>query len=258
MTPQEERQRQLRILAAAEERHAPRYAAVLDAAALRMVAEYARTGGAPQMPDDFARKLTDAFQGVAADMVGAFGVHEAKGATEFKRVGWAEFFQRIAAEYIAEEAIRRRIVGITETTRRLIINTILIGQDAGEGQEVIARRLTDVIPAMSRYRARVIARTETHGAANYGAYRTNQHLGAARVREWVSVEDGRTRDFGEADGDVDEYNHRAMNGQREDGNGLFHVPHKFGGTEALRFPGDPAGSPGDTINCRCAVVYARR
>jgi hypothetical protein len=258
MTPQDERDRQNRILDAAERKYAARYRSVMDGASQRMIAEYMRTGSAPQMPDDFERRLADAFLAVAGDMMGAFGVHEMKSALPLEKKSWAEFFQQLAIEYLQEEAIRRRIVGITETTRRLIINLIVIGQDQGEGVDQIGRRLTDVMPAMTRYRANLIARTETHGAANYGAWRTSQAIGTRRTREWISTEDARTRDFGEADAEVDDFNHRVMNGRREDGNGLFQVPHKNGGTEALRFPGDPNASPGNTINCRCAVAYVRR
>jgi uncharacterized protein with gpF-like domain len=258
MTPQDERDRQNRILDAAARKYARRYQAVLDGASERMIAEYLRTGAAPRLPDDFERRLSDAFLAVAGDMMGAFGVHEMKSTAPLEHKSWAEFFQQLAIEYLQQEAIRRRIVGITETTRQLIINLVSIGQDAGEGVDQIGRRMTDVVPAMSRYRANLIARTETHGAANFGAWRTSQAIGTRRVREWISTEDPRTRDFGEGDAEVDEFNHRRMNGVREDGNGFFQVPHKNGGTEALRFPGDPNASPGNTINCRCAVAYVRR
>jgi uncharacterized protein with gpF-like domain len=37
-------------------------------------------------------------------------------------------------------------------------------------------------------------------------------------------------------------------------NDPFMVPSEHG-PEPLAFPGDPAGSPGNIINCRCAIAY---
>ena len=76
-------------------------------------------------------------------------------------------------------------------------------------------------------------------------------------KRWISVFDYRTRDFGEGDGIVDEFNHRVMNEVTVGPDQLFEVPGKNGIAELMTGPGDPGGSPGNVINCRCALVYRR-
>jgi uncharacterized protein with gpF-like domain len=57
-------------------------------------------------------------------------------------------------------------------------------------------------------------------------------------QQWWATLDDRTRET-----------HRAAHEQIRD----IGQPFEVGG-EALAFPGDPAGSPKETINCRCRVV----
>jgi len=38
----------------------------------------------------------------------------------------------------------------------------------------------------------------------------------------------------------------------------FKVPYGFGSFEALMFPGDPDGSAGNIINCRCPMTFQQR
>jgi len=75
------------------------------------------------------------------------------------------------------------------------------------------------------------------------------------VKEWVTVEDGRVRDFGEGDGIVDDFSHRSMNEVTVPLDQPFKVPMRTGATEELMYPGDPSGSAANVINCRCAQVY---
>jgi hypothetical protein len=76
-------------------------------------------------------------------------------------------------------------------------------------------------------------------------------------KRWISVYDARTRDFGEADGEVDQFNHRAMNEVTVGPDELFAVPKTGGGFEMMAGPGDPNGSAANVINCRCALIYRR-
>jgi uncharacterized protein with gpF-like domain len=64
-------------------------------------------------------------------------------------------------------------------------------------------------------------------------------------KEWVSAQDERTRTS-----PPDEFDHIEADGQVVDMNEAFTV-----GGEQMMFPGDPGGSAGNIINCRCAVVY---
>ena len=65
---------------------------------------------------------------------------------------------------------------------------------------------------------------------------------------WVSSIDNRTRRRPE-----DEFDHVEMNGVRVPLSEPFIV-----GGEEMMFPGDPKGSAGNTINCRCTVAQVVR
>ncbi|MFJ9720012.1 phage minor head protein [Streptomyces sp. NPDC101213] len=93
-----------------------------------------------------------------------------------------------------------------------------------------------------RSEAATTAVTETTAAESNGAYdagqSSEQATGQQTARKrWVAVLDDRTRDA-----------HRDADGQEVP----LDAPFEVGG-ETLRFPGDPTGSPGNVINCRCSV-----
>ena len=90
---------------------------------------------------------------------------------------------------------------------------------------------------MPNHRREAIARTETMRASNAGNTALYQDWGVPQ-HEWIATNDARTRDA-----------HIAAHGQRVDVGSAFLV-----GGEYLMYPGDPAGSPENTINCRCCTV----
>lgn len=164
---------------------------------------------------------------------------------------FADFMREVARRYIGLEVIRRRIFGVAETTRRQIVDAVDTGYRDGLGQEAIATRIVENAPTIARRRAGVIARTETHGAANYGAHEAARQTGLPLKREWVSVDDHRTRNFG----DEDPYDHRRMAGQVVGMDEAFQMPSETGGTVPIMFPGDPEAPLAGTINCRCTVAF---
>ena len=87
------------------------------------------------------------------------------------------------------------------------------------------------------YRREMIARTEIIRANNAPSNALYREWGI-RKKEWLATRDNRVRD-----------DHRAANGQVVGINEQFEV-----GGEKLRYPGDPMGSPGNTINCRCTEL----
>jgi len=98
-------------------------------------------------------------------------------------------------------------------------------------------------PRFYKYQAERIARTETTAAANYGAVQSGAVSGYEMQKRWISALDKRTRDI-----------HGSTNGQIVNEKEPFLV-----GGEQLLYPGDPNGSAGNVINCRCtvAVIPAR-
>jgi len=71
------------------------------------------------------------------------------------------------------------------------------------------------------------------------------------MKEWISVEDARTRSFA---GD-DAYDHAAMNGQKREMDQPFLMPQRGGDPIPCDRPGDPTLPPGAVINCRCATTF---
>lgn len=242
-SPQQEQRRQQRLLLMMERRFRRVLAAEIRRTSEAMLAAYRATGRAPALPDDHEQRIADIYRQMAEVGIEAFGeriVGQGKHlGLILERKSFVEFFRRLALDYIGLEMIRRRITSVAETTREQIVNQIAKGQQAGEGVDQIAKRIAGNVGIISRQRGALIARTETHGAANYGADGAARATGLTLRKEWVAAEDERTRE-----------SHSEANGQIVDMDQPFDV-----GNERLMYPGDPAGSAGNIINCRCAVSH---
>ena len=99
----------------------------------------------------------------------------------------------------------------------------------------------DRLPA---YRTEMIARTESMRASNAGSSELYREWGVTK-QEWLSTKDDRTRSYDNGD----EFDHVEADGQIVGMDSPFDVSG-----ESLMYPGDPSGSPGNTINCRCTLL----
>jgi SPP1 gp7 family putative phage head morphogenesis protein len=240
--PQREQRRQSLLLDRLEVSFRNRMRAELTRAMGDMLRVYELTGEVPPARDH-TEQVEALFRSMAVQCATTFGariIQQGKDAGHvLETKGFAETMARLALQYVGSEAIRRRITSIAETTRAQIVNAVSRGYDAGLGVQAIAKLVRDQIPAFSRQRAALIARTETHGAANFGAQEAAKETGLQLRKEWVAASDERTRESHvEADGQIV--------GMDE--------PFIIGGV-ALMYPGDPDGPPEETINCRCAVAH---
>lgn len=255
-----EREIHLRMMDRLWRRHRKAVADEITRETLTIVAAYQELGFVPAVPDAHTQRLRDLYMRMTYDSVQTFGRRmfvsaKALGHDLETKETFGEMFARLALNWIAQEAIRRRIVSVAETTRRMIVDAVSQGQAEGLGVEAIAKLITDQIPSIARRRAAIIARTETHGAANYGAQESARATGLELQKEWMSVHDHRTRDFGEGDGVADKYNHREMDGQKVGMDEPFRMPVLGGGELLCQRPGDPSLPAGASINCRCTVGY---
>ena len=103
-----------------------------------------------------------------------------------------------------------------------------------------------------KYQALRIARTETTAAANHSSLVVSETSNLVYDKVWIASEDYRTRRIPE-----DAFSHYAMNGVVVPVDEPFTVPSKKGG-EQIMFAGDPKGSAGNIINCRCANALKPR
>lgn len=249
---------QRRLLAVLERRFRRLVAAEVAREMRRLVDGYSLLGAVPLEDITHNRRMTAIYSEMSAVAVRTFGnriVNQGKSLGEIETKGFAEFFARLAEQWVTLEAIRQRIASVTNTTRERIIAEVVKGQREGLGVAEIAKLISDTIPSISRLRGSLIARTETHGAANYGAHETAKSTGLDLRKEWISVEDHRTRDFGQGDGKVDEFDHRSMDGQTVGMDDPFLMPWLKGEPFQCQFPGDTSLPPGGSINCRCSVAH---
>jgi|GEM_PF-962334 len=163
-----------------------------------------------------------------------------------------DLYDQMIEDYI-ERYGAAKVVQINQTTRLQIMDTIRRGQREGLSVSQISGLLREAIPQFSRRRAAVIARTETHGSSQYGSMRTAQTSTEPMVKKWNSTEDARTRTIF----DDDRYDHLDADGQTVAMEQPFMIRTIMGAKEPIMFPGDPAASAGNVINCRCVVSFRR-
>lgn len=103
-----------------------------------------------------------------------------------------------------------------------------------------ARILRKRFKNISQYQAERIIRTEATYAANKGVLSSADTLYGQNgyLKQWITRIDGRER-----------MEHAAADGQQVPKNEKFNV-----GGELLAMPGDPSGSAGNVINCRCGTA----
>jgi SPP1 gp7 family putative phage head morphogenesis protein len=173
---------------------------------------------------------------------GALSLSQVK-SRSFKASAEDDLFSDLADQWVHTQGLKRSKL-IADTSEADVLKAISDGLDEGEGTAEIADRIQDVTE-LSDYRAEMIARTETHAAANYasveGVRNAQDKLGVVMLKEWLPTLDGRTRP-----------DHAAMEGSEPIG-----MDEKFlVGGEELDRPGDPAGSADQVINCRCVLGFS--
>lgn len=129
------------------------------------------------------------------------------------------------------------MVEVTRTTHNRIMAELQEGLAAGESYDALADRVKDVFKDATDSRAHTIAVTETNVAINSGRFDAMERAGVEKKAWNTSSLDG-VRPA-----------HQAAGARYADGIPLDE-PFEVGG-ELLMYPGDPKGSPGNVINCRC-------
>ncbi len=133
-----------------------------------------------------------------------------------------------------------KVKQIYSTTLAFLQAHLTAGVQAGETTEQLAQRVDDLYTeSIIPDRSQTIAATEVHGANEYGSKEAAASSGLTLTRVWMTMHDSKVRD-----------DHVDADGQEVGMDEAFDV-----GGEQLMYPGDPSGSPGNTINCRCTVIY---
>ncbi len=136
------------------------------------------------------------------------------------------------------------LTGITTRMANRISKLIEQGRADNLTLPEIAKLVSSKFLPISRSRAALIARTETHNAASFANHSYHQKveadLGVKMMKKWVATSDGRTRPA-----------HASANGQIVDMNEDFIV-----GGVPMGYAGDSKGGVANVINCRCVIIYA--
>lgn len=173
---------------------------------------------------------------------GAIVLDGLKGAADYETKRDANFWMTLASQWLtqfgavkAKQISRTTILDIQEVLRRTT--------EEGEGQTGAAKAIR-LFTGLSRERAKIIARTESHNAAMFASKETvkdySKLTGLTAFKKWTPTFDGRTRE-----------DHAAMAGRPAIGmDAKFNV-----GGEQMDRPGDPRASAEQVVNCRCVLTY---
>jgi len=228
-------------------------------AGLRELAEGARTRQMTlQVSPDFRRQTLLALQQIWRTSIetghGLIVLYFSEGFKAEERKS-AEVIDLILSNYISQYG-QTQAQQILRTSENQIRDLMAGGMARGEAAEAVYLSILDRIPELARLRSTVITRTEVHAAVQFASYQTALRSSIPLTKVWNTVQDERTRDFGEV-GRISQFNHRVMDGARAPLLSPFLVPNILGGVEPLDFPGDPRGSAANIINCRCVQSYER-
>lgn len=156
---------------------------------------------------------------------------------KYQTFGYNEEWVRMILAYFQRHLLEKAVIGVSNTTRERILRILNLATTEGWSNDQIIKELSDLTEI--RNRARMIVRTETVRAANYGVL-----LGADKYeyeveKEWIAVNDNRTR-----------HSHANVDGQKRE------TDEKF--ANGLLFPGDPNAPANEVCNCRCSMAMVAK
>ena len=204
----------------------------------------------------FRDRLEESYRQMIVSAATSFGVRvwqQAKtiGRPVERKQDFAQTMLMEAMKYLAREVVRQRIDGVEMETRQNIIRAIARGYVDGLGQDDIADAIMEAAPQVSENRAKTIARTEVHGAANFGSLEAAKRTGVSTKKEWLSAQDKRTRTFSQGD----EFDHLNFDGTVVGMDANFALTSSKGARDTIQYPGDPSGAAANCINCRCTLAF---
>lgn len=136
-------------------------------------------------------------------------------------------------DYLRQHGLER-VRGINETTRDKLASTLADGLEAGENTAQLVKRIKRHMPEIQAERAASIAACEAHTSMQAGSF-AQMKFGGVRTKTWMTAGDEDVRD-----------SHRNINPR------TIPIDQRF--SNGLMYPGDPDGSPGEIVNCRCDLL----
>jgi len=184
-------------------------------------------------------------------LYGVVGVRHANRSTRALRIqekkgfGFNEEWVKFIQEYLRLHLIEKITFAVNATTRDFLLRVLQESISEGWGVDKTVRELRE--SGFSDFQAARIVRTEVNTAANVGVIAAGQTYDYEMLKEWISINDRRTR----GNDPKDHANHVALDGITIDFDDLFTDPRNG---DKLKHPGDPMASAGSIINCRCNLA----
>jgi SPP1 gp7 family putative phage head morphogenesis protein len=122
---------------------------------------------------------------------------------------------------------------VNRTTEDALRDELVDAINNGDSLSQVEDRIASVFDIARGSRTAMIARTEVISASNEGAFESYKQSGLVSNVEWITSRDNKVRDEHQIDGETVGIGLNFSNG--------------------LKYPGDPAGEPGNVINCRCTI-----
>lgn len=243
------------------DRHEAKLAQTLEKAMRSASARYVRED-VLALPNDFRGAIEKRLVEMWTDSTREAGQRVVQ---EFRSYGFAHLETKQQEETLWDEIVQAflarfgaaKVTRIVEATRDQLLRIVQRGQREGMTLPEIGAAMRAVIPDLSKTRAHTIARTETHTSGTHATHEVVRTSRRPMLKTWRATNDARTRDFADDEDGPDEFSHRAMDGVTLPMAEPFMVPTIFGTREPLEYPGDPTGSAGNVINCRCQATYRR-
>ncbi len=160
-----------------------------------------------------------------------------------KQVEFREDALTEEAEQFLRERAERFSPPIVDTLIRQLREELVEGVRAGERISDLRARVQRVLVDQAPDRVNKIVRTEVIGGLNRGSLEAYKRSPVVGKKVWLTARDGRVRPTKPG-----HFNHQAADGQTVPKGEPFIVSG-----ELLMHPGDPNGSPGNIIRCRCAM-----
>jgi len=247
----------LALLDAVEARMAPNLEKILFASIVDMLRQAESGFTAFQIPPEFRRPLINTISAIwwqAAE--GQINLMADTFKEGFPTLTHKDDRQNEVARLVdayASSYGSRRAAQILTTTEKQTQALIRGGMARGESAATVINSALESAPATAGLRSLLITRTESHAASQFAAFRLAQQSNIALNKIWNTTVDQQTRRLPE-----NNFDHLIMNGQEVSLLRAFQVPTSAGGVERLQYPGDPSGSAGNVINCRCIQTFRRQ
>lgn len=157
---------------------------------------------------------------------------------KYRTFGHNEKWTQDIIQYFRNRLLDKVVTPISQTTHDQILKIISKGVDEGWSVDKMVKEIEG--SEITKSRARLIVRTETTRATNYGGMMGAYNNDYEMEKMWNEVKDNRTR--------ISHRHGTGVGGQKID------LLDRF--TNGLMFPGDPEGSAAEVCNCRCVLTYS--